>query len=90
MEEVTKDFKTLVKEYCKDRQNPSPGQELIYLGEVQDKCPKCGKPLLHQGTKKVNKNFEIYEWHEGELVLREQVNEILLSNYRDLRTYSVY
>ena len=39
---------------------------------------------------KVNKNFEIYEWYEGELIRREQVNEIFVSNYRDLRTYSVY
>lgn len=56
---TAEEFKSLVDAYCKDRKDPTPAQELIYLGEVQDKCPKCGKPLVRQGTRKVNKDFEI-------------------------------
>lgn len=56
---MTEDFKEKVKAYCQDRKKVTATQELIYLGEVQDKCPKCGKPLVRQGTRKVNKDFEI-------------------------------
>lgn len=56
---MTEDFKKKVEAYCKDRQKPTAAQELIYLGEVQDKCPKCGKPLVRPGTRKVNKEFEV-------------------------------
>lgn len=43
---TTEEFKSLVDAYCIDRKKPTSAQELIYLGEVQDKCPKCGKPLV--------------------------------------------
>ena len=30
------------------------------------------------------------EWYERKLLLRDTVNELLIANYRDLKTYSVY
>lgn len=56
---TTEEFKSLVDAYCIDRKKPTSAQELIYLGEVQDRCPKCGKPLVRQGTRRPNKDFEI-------------------------------
>ena len=39
---------------------------------------------------KINKDFVIYEWYERKLLLRDTVNELLIANYRGLKTYSVY
>lgn len=39
---------------------------------------------------KVNQLFLIFEWADGTIQYRDSVNEILCSNYRDMKLYSVY
>lgn len=39
---------------------------------------------------KINQYFMILEWTKRSLVLRDAVDEMLCSNYMDLKTYSVY
>lgn len=53
------EFEEKVSKFKKDRQDPTPAQEMIYLGEVHHVCPLCGKKLMEIGVRKVNKNFEI-------------------------------
>ena len=51
------EFEEKVSKFKKDRQDPTPAQEMIYLGEVHHVCPLCGKKLMEIGVRKVNKNF---------------------------------
>lgn len=53
------EFEEKVSKFKKDRKNPTPAQEIFYLGEVHDVCPLCGKKLIEEGERKVNKYFEI-------------------------------
>ncbi len=53
------EFEEKVSKFKKDRQDSTPAQEIIYLGEVHNVCPLCGKKLIGIGVRKVNKNFEI-------------------------------
>ena len=53
------EFEEKVSKFKKDRQDPTPAQEMIYLGEVHHVCPLCGKKLMEIGVRRVNKNFEI-------------------------------
>ena len=39
---------------------------------------------------KVNEYFGIFEWKNGEFILRDAVHELLCGNYRDAKLYSVY
>ena len=39
---------------------------------------------------KVNQFFLIFEWSNQQFVFRDKVNDILCTNYRDIKTYSVY
>lgn len=53
------EFEEKVKIYQKSRQKPTPTQEIIYLGEVHNVCPLCGRALIAPGVRKANKLFEI-------------------------------
>lgn len=52
-------FKEKVENYCKDRKKSTDNQDIIYLGEVDDLCPLCGRPLIYSGDRRVGKNYEI-------------------------------
>lgn len=39
---------------------------------------------------KVNQFFLIFEWSNQQFVFRDKVNDISCTNYRDIKTYSVY
>lgn len=39
---------------------------------------------------KVNQFFLIFEWFNQQFVFRDKVNDILCTNYRDIKAYSVY
>ena len=75
------EFEEKVSKFKKDRQDPTPAQEMIYLGEVHHVCPLCGKKLIEMGVRKVNKNFEIaseYNSHNTERLDVEGMKKLLL------------
>ncbi len=39
---------------------------------------------------KIDSSFVIWEWFDDGFVMRDSVNELLCTNYRDLKTYSIY
>lgn len=53
------EFEKKVTAYKRERIAPTDGQKLIYLGEVNGLCPLCGKSLVRNGAREVNKFFEI-------------------------------
>lgn len=53
------EFEKKVSAYKRKRIDPTEGQKLIYLGEVNGLCPLCGKSLVRNGAREVNKFFEI-------------------------------
>lgn len=53
------EFENMVSAYKQKRTEPTEGQKLIYLDEVQNLCPLCGKVLVRNGERNVNKFFEI-------------------------------
>ncbi|MEQ2438748.1 ABC-three component system protein [Phocaeicola vulgatus] len=53
------EFEQKIKEYCKKRKGSTDLKDLFYLEEVDYLCPLCGKHLISNGEKRINKNFQI-------------------------------
>ena len=48
-----------IDDYLKPRKDPTENQQILFLAEVNRKCPLCGNFLLKEKKDRVNKLYQI-------------------------------
>lgn len=62
----------MIEKNTKERKSITENEGLMYLAEVDTKCPLCGSYLLTKGVKKLNKEYQIAHIYPNSPTLFEQ------------------